>query len=148
MFDILSKRRNVVKLYRRINGTPTLIKTIRLKTLNDNVVKYDNKSYVIELEHPTEVIGKSCYYYKNVDSGSSQNIKDIKPKTDELQDEEDSFNPKTLSLLLERNFIKGITSGIGEKGLSIETKSFIMGGIVIGSIIAVIFLFLSIYGVI
>jgi len=121
---------------REQNDVLVFHKSIKLQSIERNIISYDNKSYKLDVTKSNYINkNREFVYFLDYDNGNTKNIRDFKEKeilnvennNIEFNNEDAIAEPETLEMLVSNNIVSQITKGVTRD--KFDWKNFLFGAL-------------------
>lgn len=115
MFRQKIKRYGV--LCRKTHGVYHVLKTIKIKNMNQKTIKYGNSSYLLDQSKPSNAKGLNIYYYINIDDNCQMQFDSVS-----------QIDSVVLDTLISDKLVRSMTDSLKiESGFSMDLKNILIG---------------------
>lgn len=132
------KLKKWIVLLRNYEGIWTEIKTIRMKSETQKMLKLGDQSYKIEQKYPNWKSRKgNTFWFFDIDEGTQLTYNEIK-----------NLDPRTLDKFVGNKFIQDISTGLNPDAFSLQMKNIFIGVAIGAGIMGTVLMILNNIGVI
>lgn len=136
--NIFNKRKYIVYLGRKFNGTYHILRSVKLKNETAEIIRINKKrSFAIKLENPLFVSKNTTIYFYDIDTMTMISLIEV----------ESHITPEDLDILINRKIVSQVASDLNESRFTIEMKNLILGSLVGAGIMGFVIMILLYLGV-